>query len=1000
MRISRSAGRILSAVAIVSLAATAGSLWLSARSLETADGGPTPQQRIAQLPLFFEVNRGQGDAMAQYLARGPGYEIALAASGPVYTLSSPVKGTSGHADGHASRSVVRMTLAGADPAARDEALQRQPGVSNYLRSRDSRQWLRNVEHFAQIKYRQVYPGVDLVYYGSQHQLEYDFRVAPHRDPAQIALEFDGVRGIRVDARGDLVLSTDNGDLVQHRPLAYQERQGRRHRIEASYAVLDGHRVGFALGNYDREHELVIDPVLTYSTFAGNGRNDRAFDITLDNAGNIYVVGDGHTPEPGVEDVVVSKYNAAGTALIYRTYLGADNAQDSGAAIAVDASGQAWIAGRTGSLDFPTTSNALQPTAATTPAGFVAKLGATGDHLLYSTYFGYYGDWVNDIVLDAAGNAYITGYSGSHAVKTLSALQPTAPGGSSDAFFAKFSATGTLLYSSYLGGSKDDYGTGIALGSDGSVYVTGATSSTNFPLMSARQSTNAGGAYDAFVVRISPNGRPLLYSSYHGGSGSDEAQKIAVDRGGNMYLIGDTTSTNFPLANALRPNYGGLVDAFVTKLNSAGALVYSTYLGGNGDDFGRAIAVEGNGMVHVTGRTYSSNFPVAAPIMDVSGGPIPTAFVTRLDPGGRTMVGSLLGAPAGAFGQVNVMGEGIAVDPAGNAWVTGYETPVDPDFNDFPIRTALQPHWDWGSDVFIARFGAPVSRSWGGDFDGDGKDDILWRNSITGANIIWRLVTNSHVQQNLPTVAPSWSIAAIGDFDADGKSDILWRNQANGANVIWPAADGLLARAMDPVSPNWSVAGAGDFDGDARSDLLWRDLVSGANAIWRSADKATPQTLATVNLDWRVAGVGDFDGDGHADILWNRRSNGDNVLWKSAAIGETLTPVRNRVWYPVAVADFNGDARADVLWRADSLDRSVIWLSASAATQQSVSGMDPNSSVAEGWFLVGAGDYDGDGKSDALWRNTITGENQVWKAANSATQMPIPDTSVQAWSIQS
>lgn len=977
----------------------------SVTSPETAaevDVQALAHQRIAQLPLAFEANHGQGEATAQYLARGAGYQISLDPTGATFTFAQ-ARNVAVKSAVKASRdtkpmapSVVRMTLSGANPGAAGEGLQRQAGVSHYLRSSDSRQWVRGIEHYAQVKYRQVYPGVDLVYYGNQNRLEYDFIVAPRREPEQIALEFDGVQSLRVDERGDLVLSTEHGDLIQHKPLVYQQLEGRRRVIDARYAVLDERRVGFALGDYDHDRELVIDPVLAYSTFLDN--SDYAYDITLDKAGNVYVVGQGHLPTPGAADVTITKYNAAGSALLYRTYLGRDNGEDVGLAIAVDAAGQAWVAGQTQSMDFPTTLSALQPTGQGFSAGFVSKLNAAGDGLLYSTYFGYYGDKVNDIAVDAAGNAYITGYCNSGALKTLAALQPQPPAGA-NAFFAKFNPSGALIYSSYLGGAKTDYGRGIAVGADGSVYVAGATASTDFPLAAARQASNAGGAYDAFLVRIHPAGRPLMRGSYLGGSGSDEAAKVALDRSGNIYLVGDTTSTNFPTANPLRPTSGGLSDAFVTKLTAAGDLVYSTYLGGSGDDFGRAIAVEGNGMVHVTGGTYSGNFPVAAPIMDVAAGQIPSAFVTRLDPAGKSMVSSLLGSKVGGGGAVNVHGEGIAVDLAGNAWVTGYEIPVDVDLNDFPVRAAHQPNWG-RQNAFVAKFGAPVARSWQGDFDGDGKSDIFWRNTATGVNTVWRMINNTMVQLGVPRVASEWTVAAVGDFDADGKSDLIWRNPRTGGAVIWPAADGTRARALAPVNNNWAVVGAGDFDADGKSDLLWRDLTTGANVIWKAGNSQSQQSLASAALDWRVVGAGDFDGDGTADILWRNTVTGGNTIWKSATTAQALTTVTNRAWDPVGIADFNGDGRDDILWRDDSVDRNAIWLSASSVTQQGVAGVGMSSFdyVNYGWVAVGSGDYDGDGKADILWRNTVTGENQIWKAAARTKQLEVPDVVDQAWRI--
>ena len=338
------------------------------------------------------------------------------------------------------------------------------------------------------------------------------------------------------------------------------------------------------------------------------------------------------------DAFVTKLSAAGSTLVYSTYLGGSNI-DQGFGITADGTGNAYVTGRTRSTNFPT-ANALQPTfggGAFPYDAFVTKLNAAGSTLLYSTYLGGSGDDSGfGIAVDSAGNAYVTGDTSSTNFPTANALQPTL-GGTADAFVTKLNAAGsTLLYSTYLGGSSGDQGLGIAVDSAGNAYVTGGTNSTNFPTVNALQPTT-GDTADAFVTKLNAAGSTLLYSTYLGGSSGDQGYDIAVDSAGNAYVTGFTSSTNFPIANALQPTFGGGTiiyssDAFVTKLNAAGStLLYSTYLGGRGDDWGRGIAADGTGNAYVTGDTYSTDFPTVNALQPAFGGgfTLNDAFVAKI-----------------------------------------------------------------------------------------------------------------------------------------------------------------------------------------------------------------------------------------------------------------------------------------------------------------------------------------------------------------------------------
>jgi hypothetical protein len=650
---------------------------------------PRPRiENLNKLPLAFERNQGQTDSKVKFLSHGQGYTLFLTSGEAVMALHKA----------SAKPGVLRMKLLGANRAPAVSGMDEMPGKSNYFIGNDAKKWHTNVPTYAKVKYKSVYSGIDLVYYGNQRHLEYDFVVAPGANPRRIQLGLRGARKISRSEDGDLVLAMDAGEIRCHKPVVYQEKGGVRREIAAHYVVKHGNWVGFEVGDYDPRRPLFIDPLI-YSTYLGGSGDDYGSAIAVDNSGSAYVTGwTQSTNFPTMNPLqpagaglyaFVAKLNPAGSALVYSTYLG--GGADEGGGIAVDNSGNAYVTGLTESTNFPTV-NPLQQSFGGVSDAFVAKLNATGSALVYSTYLGGSGiDNGTGIAVDSSHSAYVTGYTFSADFPTMNPLQPTPGGGGyGDAFVAKLNPAGSaLVYSTYLGGSGEDLGYGIAVDSSGNAYITGYTASTDFPTISPLQPIY-GGASDAFVAKLNSAGSALVYSTFLGGSGYDEGIGIAVDSSGNAYVTGATGSTDFPTMNPLQPIYGGDGDAFVAKLNPSGsAFVYSTYLGGSGPDQGSGVAVDTAGNAYVTGGTASTDFPTMYPFQPTNGGS--NAFVAMLNPAGSSLVFSTYFGGSGGDG-----GSGIAVDITGNAYVTGATSSTD-----FPTMDPLQAAYGGSGDAFVA-----------------------------------------------------------------------------------------------------------------------------------------------------------------------------------------------------------------------------------------------------------------------------------------------------------
>ena len=647
------------------------------RSPQTVAGKtPTPDasRKVAanygKLPISFEANHGQTDKRVKFVARGSGYGLYLNGQDAVLALHATQSGktpsgTDPLAKSHPLPSVktdiVRMQLRNANPAAQPVGIDALPGTANYFVGKDPSQWHTDIPTYSRVKFSGVYPGIDLVYYGNQSQLEYDFVVAPKADAKAIKLHFAGASKLALSANGDLSISAKDGQIAFHKPVIYQEANGQRKPVEGRFTLFANNSVGFTLGRYDRSQPLVIDPLLVYSTYLGGYDTDGGNAIAVDGSGNAYVTGfmsrnDDFPVTPGAFQTVdnaddsttnayIAKLNPAGTALLYSTYLGGSYI-DEASSIAIDGQGNAYVAGISFSDDFPVTPGAFQTvnngTANRGTNAFVTKLNPTGTGLVYSTYLGgSFNDGAYSIAIDGQGNAYVAGGATSQDFPvTPGAFQTTKKAYIDSGFVAKLNSAGvSLLYSTFLGGSGSiglgDSVSGIAVDGTGNAYVAGDAYSPDFPVTpGAFQTVDKSASQTGFVTKLNPAGAELVYSTYLGGSGSsagygDSPTAIVLDDTGSAYVTGVTASTDFPVADALQgtndaylPKTSGYVPfmgtAFVTKLDPSGAeLLFSTYLGGSREDTANGIALDNDGNVYVIGETTSTDFPVT-----------PGAFLTK------------------------------------------------------------------------------------------------------------------------------------------------------------------------------------------------------------------------------------------------------------------------------------------------------------------------------------------------------------------------------------
>lgn len=892
---SISAGRIQKAV--------------KASGLEKIKVNETPQidiqefsKSINQLPMSFEANTGQIDRRVKFTARGQGYKLFLTGHEAVLNLQKTIASSPNNSSGKekinaASGNTMRIKLIGANRRIKTRGVEELPVKSNYFIGNDPRKWRTNVPNYARVEFENVYPGVDAVYYGNQRQIEYDFVVSPGTDPARIKLGFEGVRKISIDKDGDLILKMDDGEVRQTKPLIYQEINGKRHIVEGEYLKIGKSEIAFKIGAYDRSRPLTIDPVLIYSTFLGGTAGDGVSEVAVDGDGNAFVTG--HTSgagfptssgafdagfSGGATDAFVTKLNGTGTAAVFSTYFGGSDS-DQGDGIGVDASGNIYVGGLAKSINFPTTVGAYDTTCTFcgnggggNPPGdaFIAKFDPAGA-LLKSTLYGA-GDYEHAIALalDSSGNVYIGGgWAGGfcNCLPTLNGFQSSRLS-YYDSFLAKFNSDlSSLLYATVVGGSNDDYAVlDIAANSPDVVSITGVSRSMNLPTTSGAFDSVCGtspaqhdGIFDAYVMKINTaasGGASLVFSTCVGGSGDEGGSGVAVEPDGTIWVTGGTSSADFPTTPGgfdTTYNLGG--DAFVTRLNpfasGAGQLVYSSYIGGSGNDGAAKIRLEGApGIINVAGTTQSSNFPIADSLHPYAG--MQDAFIVKLNTFGNTLIfSSYFG------GCFNDSASTLAVDLAGNMYIGG--ATASPGLT--ATSGAYQNAYGGNGDGWVAKIsagGATIPLGGCGsslDDDGDGV---------------------ANTSDNCPAVANANQANADGDAqgdvcDADDDNDGV--TDANDAFPFDPAesadTDG------DAIGNNADQDDDGDGQLDADETACGSDPLNVADKAADSDGDNSPNCIDSDDDNDGIAdtcdadsnpGAADYDHDGIVD-----GSNCDQII---------------------------------------------------------------------------------------------------------------------------
>lgn len=803
----------------------------------------------AKLPLSFVPNAGQLDGRVRYLAQAGGASFYFTQREVVFSFAVKRQSV-----------VLRLGFLDANPQAAIAASRRQGGRVNYLLGSDPARWRTNLPTYDEVVYRELWPGVDLHFRGAASTLKYEFHVRPGADPSVIRLAYDGARGLSLDRAGNLRIATPLGVLTDSRPSSFQPFGGRRVAVASRYLLAGARGYRFDIGRYDDSRRLVIDPGLAYSTFLGGTTTENGSGIAVDGAGNAYVSGLTTSPDypttsgaydqthNGGSDAFVSKLNPAGSALVYSTFLGG-SAAENGVGVAVDGAGNAYVSGLTSSPDFPTTPGAFDEIHNGSSDAYVSKLNPAGSALVYSTLLGGTAtDQTSSIAVDGAGNAHVSGETTSPNYPTTAGAFDEILNGASDAFVTKLNAAGSaLVYSTFLGGTATDQSVGIALDSAGVAHVTGLTASPDYPTTAGAYDQTHNGAYDAFVTRLNAIGSAPDYSTFLGGAAFDLGFSIAIDGAGSAYVTGNTNSPDYPTTpGAHDQTHDGANDAFVTKLNALGsALLYSTLLGGTTEDQGADIAVDGAGNAYVNGLTTSPEYPTTPGAHDQTFNGITDIYVSKLNPAGSALVYStFLGGTAAD------QASGLAVDAAGNAYVTGIT-------------------------------GSPDYPTTAGAFDEthNGVDDAFVTKLATIATPVVATITLSPVTAINPVGTTHTVTARVSDDAGRPVSDVVVRFTVTGAHMLMGACatgpNGQCTFAYTGTQAGTdAIAAYADSNNDHVQDL--GEPTGEASKIWTPPTPGCPpkggdddeDDDGLENGDESVLGTllgnADSDGDGRRD----------------------------------------------------------------------------------------------------------------------------------------
>ena len=868
------------------------------KKLDSSEAKLTASTNYAKLPLRFEANVGQSAKPVKFLTRGSGYTVFLTPTEAVFSLRSETK---------KSRSALRMTMIGANQKAEVEGQQPLQGKVNYLVGNDRSKWHTDIPTFRKVHYSNVWPGVDMLWYGTQNKLEYDFVIKPGYDPSAIRLKFEGAEQLRVDEQGNLVLKAGGEEIVQSAPTIYQDQEQGRINISGKYVIKEKQEVGFEVAAYDVHKPLVIDPILTYSTYIGGESTDVGLGVAVDSQGRAYLAGKSSSDETffPIENAFqgeqidtlgfVTKLNAAGDDVLYSTFLGDSNGFCTGfvcgteiRAVAVTPDGRAVVTGAVTNEDndskFPVTDSAYQKNGFCISwcgiepnrmvDAFVTVFKADGSDLDYSTFFGgrtnyRYSergfDIGNAIAVDASNRIYIAGLTASNTLPTKHAFQWSrhSEGEGKDAFVAVFdpaaSGNASLLYSSYFGGDGDDVALGVAVDNDRNAYIVGSTASTDLetrsPSAAPLRATFNGGGFDGFVAKVdteSDGDVSLTYSTYFGGNVNDRVESVAVDAFQRAYITGASNSSpsSFPLKNAFDSTQTN-GEAFVAKLNADGnALFYSSFLGGdNGNtsadgEEGLGITIDFAGNVYVTGRTTSgASFPSVLPLAGNLQG---TAFLTKIQAtiSNNTVPVVLYST---TFGGTGTRAEAIAVDPRGNVYLGGSSTG-----SLTTTAGAFDTSFNGGSsDAFIAKFNSTFNDSVG----------------------VFTATTNQFQERDPLSSGPADHLITFGQ---PGDQPIVgdWNGSGTDKPGVFRPSTGQFLLQISPreiIAINFgspgTIAVVGDWDGNgidtpgvfSPPNGLW-SLTNGINGL--NVSGSTPPGFAfTFGQGGDLPIAGDWDGNG-------------------------------------------------------------------------------------------------------------------------------------------